>query len=298
MSNNQDNGNSDLMLLSNEVVRVLASESKRLRDKVAILEAENESLKTKTRDAEDRGDGLAVKYDELKASSNKTEGEIIRLQKQLLDTVESLRLTTEKLVEKKQMVLLAESRSYRVKDELDEASHQLLTERLEHSYKLQSLNAQLAGLKSEYREPIIPDGSATKELGPVSDPGPSSLGVNRNNDAGAAVVPTGASTVPASASVVPAGASVVPNGSRRRATPDVVVGMMSGTSIYRDPDHPVAKHFRERVLREEEFFVGCCGLERVDYDVRIERALVARSQKSALKRKSGEKHSQSQKKRK
>lgn len=75
------------------------------------------------------------------------------------------------------------------------------------------------------------------------------------------------------------------------------MGMTSETRLYRDRDHPVAKHFRERVLREEESFVGCCGLERVDYDVDIEQELVVRSRRSAHKRKSGEKHSNSQKKR-
>ncbi|KAH9829538.1 uncharacterized protein C8Q71DRAFT_400112 [Rhodofomes roseus] len=82
----------------------------------------------------------------------------------------------------------------------------------------------------------------------------------------------------------------------QRDRPGLVERIMSKTLLNCPAE--VGEHHRERILRDDELVVGCCGLVKTGHDVDIERALGAHSQASsphALKRTSSESQSGSRK---
>ncbi|TFY60005.1 hypothetical protein EVJ58_g5421 [Rhodofomes roseus] len=151
MSASQGSDNADL-LLSNEVIRTLASELQRLRDKVAELKSDREDMKAEIRQAQILSEGLweladlsARFLNEEKAEVKNLERANSGLQRELdaaRGTLRAVQASSDDLREN----------LTKVKQELDETSHQTMGERLEHGCVVDTLTKRISELTDNRKQ--------------------------------------------------------------------------------------------------------------------------------------------------
>ncbi|KAH9829537.1 uncharacterized protein C8Q71DRAFT_400023 [Rhodofomes roseus] len=134
------------LVLSNEVVRTLASEVQRLRGKVAELEWERHGLNANTHGAEARSHGVQQQFDDMKMLFD---ARIAAFAEENSCLRQDLEATQKKLQAAETSRKDLRSNYAKVKLDLSERSSQMMAQRLEHGSVVDKLKERVSELTEE-----------------------------------------------------------------------------------------------------------------------------------------------------